>query len=71
MDMHRWRMPEGLRWYSSFSSPSNTNDLAVGTPSQSPSLGLVEGHLSSEEIFQVRGLSVRDRCDPIPLPFNA
>jgi hypothetical protein len=28
MDMHRWRMPEGLRWYSSFSSPSKTNDLA-------------------------------------------
>jgi hypothetical protein len=27
-DMHRWRMPEGLRWYNSFSSPSKTNDLA-------------------------------------------
>jgi hypothetical protein len=26
--MHRWRMPEGLRWYNSFSSPSKTNDLA-------------------------------------------
>jgi hypothetical protein len=28
MDMHRWRMPKGLRWYNSFSSPSKTNDLA-------------------------------------------
>jgi hypothetical protein len=28
MDMHRWRMPEELRWYNSFSSPSKTNDLA-------------------------------------------
>jgi hypothetical protein len=27
-DMHRWRMPEGLRWYNSFLSPSKTNDLA-------------------------------------------
>jgi hypothetical protein len=26
--VHRWRMPEGLRWYNSFSSPSKTNDLA-------------------------------------------
>jgi hypothetical protein len=39
----------------------------LGAPSQSPSFGLVEGQLSSEEIFQVRGLPVRDRCDPIPL----
>jgi hypothetical protein len=39
----------------------------LGTPSQSPSFGLVEGRLSSEEIFQVRGLPVQDRCDPIPL----
>jgi hypothetical protein len=28
IDMHRWRMHEGLRWYNSFSSPSKTNDLA-------------------------------------------
>jgi hypothetical protein len=28
MDMHRWRMPEGLWWYNSFLSPSKTNDLA-------------------------------------------
>jgi hypothetical protein len=27
-DMHHWRMPEGLRWYNSFSSPSKMNDLA-------------------------------------------
>jgi hypothetical protein len=39
----------------------------LGAPSQSPSFGLVEGQLSSEEIFQVWGLPVRDRCDPIPL----
>jgi hypothetical protein len=43
----------------------------LGTPSQSPSFGLVEGQLSSEEIFQVWGLLVQDRCDPIPLPLNA
>jgi hypothetical protein len=29
-----------------------------GTPSQSPSFGLVEGQLSSEEIFQVRPYGV-------------
>jgi hypothetical protein len=28
MEMHHWRMPEGLRWWSSFPSPSKTNDLA-------------------------------------------
>jgi hypothetical protein len=43
----------------------------LGAPSQSPSFGLVEGQLSSEEIFQVRDLPVRDWCDPIPLPLNA
>jgi hypothetical protein len=43
----------------------------LGAPSQTPSFGLVEGQLSSEEIFQVRGLPVRDRCDPISLPLNA
>jgi hypothetical protein len=43
----------------------------LGAPSQSPSFGLVEGQLSSKEIFLVRGLPVRDRCDPIPLPLNA
>jgi hypothetical protein len=42
-----------------------------GTPSQSPSFGLVEGQLSSEEIFQVWGLPVRDQCDPIPLSLDA
>jgi hypothetical protein len=26
--MHRWRMPEGLRWYNSFSSPNKMNDFA-------------------------------------------
>jgi hypothetical protein len=30
----------------------------LGTTSQSPSFDLVEGQLSSEEIFQVRGLPV-------------
>jgi hypothetical protein len=39
----------------------------LGAPSQSPSFGLVEWQLSSEEIFQVWGLPVRDRCGPIPL----
>jgi hypothetical protein len=29
------------------------------------------GQLSSEEIFQVRGLPVWDGCDPISFPFNA
>jgi hypothetical protein len=43
----------------------------LGVPSQSPSSGLVEGQLSSEEIFQVRGLPVRDWCDPIPLSLDA
>jgi hypothetical protein len=39
----------------------------LGTPSQSTSFGLVEGQLSLEEIFQVWGLPVRDRCDPVLL----
>jgi hypothetical protein len=43
----------------------------LGAPSQSSSFGLVEGQLSLEEIFQVRGLPVRDRWDPIPLPLDA
>jgi hypothetical protein len=42
-----------------------------GAPSQSPSFGLVEGQLSSKEIFQVRGLPVQDRCDPISLSLDA
>jgi hypothetical protein len=42
----------------------------LGAPSQSPSFGLVEGQLSSEEIFQVWGLPVRDRCDPLPLSLD-
>jgi hypothetical protein len=42
----------------------------LGASSQSPSFDLVEGQLSSEEIFQVRGLPVRDRCDPIPLSLD-
>jgi hypothetical protein len=33
-------------------------------PSQSPGFDLVEGQLSSEEIFQVRGMLVWDWCDP-------
>jgi hypothetical protein len=41
-----------------------------GASSQSPSFDLVEGQLSSEEIFQVRGLPVRDRCDPVPLSLD-
>jgi hypothetical protein len=40
-------------------------DEQLGAPSQPPSFGLVEGKLSSEEIFQVRGLQVRIWCDPI------
>jgi hypothetical protein len=28
MEMHHWRKPEGLRWWSSFLFPSKTNDLA-------------------------------------------
>ena len=43
----------------------------LGAPSQSLSFGLVEGQLSSEEIFQVRGLLVQDRCDPIQLSLDA
>ena len=43
----------------------------LGSPSQSPSFGLIEGQLSSEEIFQVRGLPVRVWRDPIPLSLDA
>jgi hypothetical protein len=43
----------------------------LGAPSQSPSFGLVEGQLSSEEIFQVRGLPVLVWRDPIPLSLDA
>jgi hypothetical protein len=45
-------------------------DERLGAPSQSPSFGLVEGKLSSEEIFQVQGLSVRIWCDPILFPLD-
>jgi hypothetical protein len=40
-------------------------------PSQSPSFGLVEGQLYSEEIFQVRGLPVQVWCNPILLSLDA
>jgi hypothetical protein len=43
-------------------------DERLGAPRQSPSFGLVEGKLSSEEIFQVWGLPVRIWCDPILFP---
>jgi hypothetical protein len=42
-------------------------DERLGMPRQSPSLGLVEGQLSSVEILQVRGLPVSIRRDPITL----
>jgi hypothetical protein len=38
--------------------------------SQSPSFGLVEGKLSSEEIFQVRGQPVWIWCDTILFPLD-
>jgi hypothetical protein len=43
----------------------------LGAPSQSPSFGLVEGQLSSEEIFQVRGLPVKVWHNPILLSLDA
>ena len=43
----------------------------LGAPRQSQSFGLVEGQLSPEEIFQVRGLPVSIRCDPLPLSLDA
>jgi hypothetical protein len=43
----------------------------LGAPSQSPSFGLVEGQLSSEEILQVRGLPVLVWHNPIPLSLDA
>jgi hypothetical protein len=45
-------------------------DERLGAPSQSSSFGLVEGKLSSEEIFQVRGLPVRIWRDPILFPLD-
>jgi hypothetical protein len=45
-------------------------DERLGVPRQSPSFGLVEGKLSSEEIFQVRGLLVRIWRDPILFPLD-
>jgi hypothetical protein len=45
--------------------------LVLGAPSQSPSFGLVEGQLSSEEIFQVRGLPVQVWHNPILLSLDA
>jgi hypothetical protein len=47
--------------------PIPQQDERLGTPRQSPSFGSVEGQLSSVEIFQVRGLPVSIRRDPIPL----
>jgi hypothetical protein len=43
----------------------------LGAPRQSPSLGSVEGQLSSVEILQVRGLPVSIRRDPAPLFLDA
>jgi hypothetical protein len=43
----------------------------LGAPSQSPGFGLVEGHFSSEEIFQVRGLPVQVWRNPILLSPDA
>jgi hypothetical protein len=43
----------------------------LGTPSQSPGFGLVEGQLSSEEIFQVRGLPVQVWRNPVLLSLDA
>jgi hypothetical protein len=43
----------------------------LGAPSQSPSFGLVEGQLPSEEIFQVRGLLVQVWRNPILLSLDA
>jgi hypothetical protein len=43
----------------------------LGAPSQSPSFGLVEGQLSSEEIFQVRGLPVLVWRNPVLFSLNA
>jgi hypothetical protein len=45
-------------------------DERLGAPSQPPSFSLVEGKLSSEEIFQVRGLLVRIWRDPILFLFD-
>jgi hypothetical protein len=39
-------------------------------PNQSPSFGLVEGQLSSEEIFQVRGLPVQVWRNPMLLSLD-
>jgi hypothetical protein len=39
--------------------------VQLGAPSQSPSFGLVEGQLSSEEIFQVWGLLVQVWRNPV------
>jgi hypothetical protein len=46
-------------------------DERLGAPRQSPSLGSVEGQLSSVEILQVRGLPVSIRRDPAPLFLDA
>jgi hypothetical protein len=43
----------------------------LGTPSQSPSFGLVEGQLPPEEIFQVRGLPFQAWRNPILLSLDA
>jgi hypothetical protein len=46
-------------------------DERLGAPRQSPSLGSVEGQVSSVEILQVRGLPVSIRRDPTPLFLDA
>jgi hypothetical protein len=46
-------------------------DERLGAPRQSPSLGSVEGQLSSVEISQVRGLPVSIRRGPVPLFLDA
>jgi hypothetical protein len=51
--------------------PVPQQDERLGAPRQSPSLGLVEGQLSSVEILQVQGLPVSIRRDPIPLFLDA
>jgi hypothetical protein len=50
--------------------PISQQDERLGAPRQPPSLGLVEGQLSSVEILQVRGLPVLIRRDLALLPLD-
>jgi hypothetical protein len=50
--------------------PVSQQDERLGAPRQPPSFGSVEGHLSSVEILQVRGLPVVIRRDPASLPLD-